>query len=118
MNNCGKPSKALRDCLNPLIYTLYANTSFFVDDFFTPLERQYSAQRAFFLDSGSSFYSKCSGQHADYVRCRGLMAKWAAPAVPLGDFINYDLATISASSSVSVSFVVMIAFVMSVFMNL
>jgi hypothetical protein len=112
MNTCNKASNALRNCLNPLDFNPFANSSKYIDNFISPMASEV------IYDSGSSYYTKCSGQWSDWMRCRGMMAKWGYPAVPLGDYLLYDLATISASSTVSVSFVAMIAFVLAIALNL
>jgi hypothetical protein len=109
LNNCQKQQRSLMDCLNPLYFDPYANASSY--QFVLPPQFAW-------LDSQSSLYTKCQGKHNDWVRCQGMMAKWGAPSVGLGDLINYDLSTISASSTVSASITVMVAFIMSVFLLL
>jgi hypothetical protein len=107
LTNCGKQKAALLTCLNTL--NPYQNYSFGFDTLPTAFVP--------FLDTQSSFYTKCLQVHADYVTCQAIMNKWGAPSVGLGDLINYNL-NVSPAATVAVSFMSVVVFIMSTVMLL
>jgi len=66
------------------------------------------------LDSSSLFYQQCQQQHQQYVICEATMYKWGAPSLALGDNINYNLAAVSGANTLTQSFMLIVAVVISI----
>jgi hypothetical protein len=98
MDTCNKQRNDLVNCLNGLGYTITTN--------------QLAANDAW-LDSVSSYYTKCQAQHSAFVTCEATMSKWGAPSMPQGDVINYDLSGISSATTLTSSMMIIFAIIVS-----